>query len=316
MGENTVIAAGEQRSLRVSGMHVSVHGRERRFFTSLILPALVIMAFTIGFPLASGVRLGFFRYFLTDITGENRFIGLGNFANLLRDRAFYVSFYRTVEYAAGVVVLSFIIGFALALLLNQDIHMRGVFRSLFLVPWIVPYVVVSLLFMWILNANYGVFNVILSNIGLIKHFRGWLIEPRLAMPSVILATAWKTYPFFMLMLLAGLQTVPAEQYEAATIDGAGVIQRFLYVTWPNLREIIMIVTLLEFIWEFQNFTLIWVLTKGGPIDATNIWPVHIYKTAFKEFNMGYGSAMGVLWLVFLLIFSLGYIRVVGGKEAE
>jgi len=293
-----------------------IETREKLFLLALIMPSALVLMGTIGYPLISAVRLSFQRYLLTDPAGQG-FIGFLNFQRLLfEDRTFWISFLRTMQYSLGVVSLSFLAGFGLALLLNQNIQYRGLFRSLFFLPWVVPYVVVSLLFMWIYNANYGVLNVILVELGAIDRFRGWITEPSLAMPSVIMATGWKLYPFFMLMLLAALQTIPLEQYEAASIDGAGIIRRFLHVTWPNVREICMITTLLEIIWGFQNFTLIWVLTKGGPVNATNIWPVHIYETAFRGYNMGYASAMGVIWLVFLLVFSLVYIRVVGGREEE
>jgi len=230
------------------------------------------------------------------------------------DKLFWESLGHTLVYAFGVMIISFVIGFALALLLNRKIRFRGIFRTLFFIPWVVPSVVISLLGMWMFNQSYGVINYLLQALGLIKEFLPWLQRTNLAMWTVIIVTVWKTFPFMMIMLLSGLQTIPREQVEAALIDGANRLQVFRHVTLPNLQEIIMIVTLLDIIWEFQDFTFIWILTKGGPVNATTTWPIYVYRTAFKTYEVGYASAIGTLWLIALAIFSVFYVRIVGARE--
>ncbi|MGQ9626417.1 MAG: carbohydrate ABC transporter permease [Anaerolineae bacterium] len=306
--------------------------RKVRTAILLLLPAFLAMMGTIVFPLLNGVRLSFYKYNLTNPEAGERFFGLRNFQRLLTikevefndafpfievrfaDRLFWESLGNTLVYAFGVMGISFVIGFALALLLNRDILLRGFFRTLFFIPWVVPSVVVALLAMWMFNQSYGVINYILQAAGIIKEFLPWLQRTDLAMWTVIIVTVWKTFPFMMVMLLSGLQTIPQEQIDAARIDGANSLQVFRHVTLPNLQEIIMIVTLLEIIWEFQNFTFIWILTKGGPVNATTTWPIYVYRTAFKAYEVGYASAIGTLWLIALGIFSVFYIRIVGTRE--
>lgn len=306
--------------------------RKVRTAILLLLPAFLAMIGTIVFPLLNGVRLSFYKYNLTNPEAGERFFGLRNFQRLLTikevefndafpfievrfaDRLFWESLGNTLVYAFGVMGISFVIGFALALLLNRDIVLRGFFRTLFFIPWVVPSVVVALLAMWMFNQSYGVINYILQAAGIIKEFLPWLQRTDLAMWTVIIVTVWKTFPFMMVMLLSGLQTIPQEQIDAARIDGANSLQVFRHVTLPNLQEIIMIVTLLEIIWEFQNFTFIWILTKGGPVNATTTWPIYVYRTAFKAYEVGYASAIGTLWLIALGIFSIFYIRIVGTRE--
>ncbi len=307
---------------------------QRRIRTAilLLLPAFLAMMGTIVFPLLNGIRLSFYKYSLTNPEAGERFFGVRNFQRLLTikgvqfkdvfpfikvrfaDKLFWESLGHTLVYAFGVMIISFVIGFALALLLNRDIKFRGAFRTLFFIPWVVPSVVISLLGMWMFNQSYGVINYLLQAVGLIDEFLPWLQRTDLAMWTVIIVTVWKTFPFMMIMLLSGLQTIPKEQIEAALIDGANRFQVFRHVTLPNLREIIMIVTLLDIIWEFQDFTFIWILTKGGPVNATTTWPIYVYRTAFKTYEVGYASAIGALWLIALAIFSVFYVRTFGVRE--
>jgi multiple sugar transport system permease protein len=279
-----------------------------------VLPSIFVIIFTLGYPIGYGAWLSFYDYSLVGEEVPN-FIGIANYIHAVtQDSLFWVSLKNTLIYSFGTVSLSFIIGFSIALALNKPIAGRGFWRTLFFFPWVIPSVVVSLLFMWMFNANYGIVNFILLKLGLISQYKGWLINPNLAMLTLILITAWKLTPFMMVMLLSGLQTVSKDQIEAAIVDGAKEIQVFRYVTIPNLREMIMIVTLMGIIWEFQDFTYIWVITKGGPITSTTTWPIYIYKNAFRFFDLSYGSSMGVIWMLAILIFSIFYIKYLGREE--
>ena len=290
------------------------HLSSKTFALLLITPSLVILVFIMAYPLIDAFYLSFTRCFLTDPAGGRAFIRLNNYINLLRRGVFWVAFKNTLLYVGGTVLFEFLIGFGLALLLNQQIKYKGTLRSLFMLPWVVPSVVVALLARWAFNSEFGIVNIVLKQLGIIENFQGWLKDTNLALPTILTVTTWKMFPFMLVVLLAGLQTIPEEQTEAARVDGANALQRFLHITLPHLRELIMIVTLLEFIWMFQYMTIIWTTTKGGPIYATTTLPVLIYRSAFKDYNLGYASSIGVIWLLFLFFFSIFYIRIVGEKE--
>lgn len=279
----------------------------------LIIPSLAVITVVMFYPLFYAFYLSFYRCFLTD-PGGRTFFGMGNYERMIRTPEFWIAFKNTLVYVGGVVFLELIIGFAIAMLLNLEIKYRNIFRALFMFPWVTPSVVVALLTLWMFNRDFGVVNVILKGLGIITSFKPWIKDPSLAMFTMLIVTTWKFFPFMLIVLLAGLQTIPVQEMEAARIDGANAMQRFLHITLPHMRELIMIVTLLEFIWNFQYITVIWNTTKGGPVYATTTFPVLIYRAAFREFNLGYGASIGVFWLLFLLAFAIIYIRVIGGRE--
>jgi len=288
---------------------------DRLFALLLILPAMIVIVFVIIYPLANAVYTSFFRYFLTDGLGM-RFIGLQNYRRMLSSPQFWRSFLHTVEYVGGTVVLEFLIAFALALLVNTRFPLKNLINSLLFVPWIIPSVVVAFIARFLFfDPFHGIVNVVLEGLGIIPEFIPWLKTPDLAMPTVIAATTWKMLPFMFVILYAGLQAVPREEIDAAKIDGANSFQRFLYVTLPNMREIITLATILEFIWQFQYLTIIWTTTRGGPVDRTTTLPILIYRVSFMgSLNMGYASTVGVFWLLFLLSFSIIYVRFAGRRE--
>lgn len=285
-----------------------------QFSLLLLTPALLLLALTVVYPLVRGIYLSLQRYSLVDPMG-NGFVGLANYQTLLGSEVYRNVWATTLVFVIASVMGQFGLGFVTALVLNnQDLWRPGLFRGLLLVPWIIPTVVASLLWKWIFNQQYGIFNYVLLNVGVIPEFRAWIGDPNLAMFSVVMANVWKGFPFHMIILLAALQTVPSDTVEAAMIDGASRFQRFVHVVLPYLRYIIMIDLLISIIWTFQNFTLIWTMTEGGPVDATTTLAISIYRTAFQAFDMGLGSAIGTIWLLALLIFSVLFIRFVGGSE--
>ncbi len=289
---------------------------DRMFAVILILPAVIAIGFVIVYPLVNAIYTSFFRLYLVEAEGM-RFIGLENYARMLTSEQFWNAFRNTIVYVGGTVLVEFILGFALALLVNTKFSFKNFINSLFFVPWIIPSVVVAFIAKFLFFDHFhGIINVVLKELGIITEFVPWLKDPNLAMPTVIAATVWKMLPFMFVILYAGLQTIPQEEVEAAKIDGAGAFQRFRHVTLPNMREIITLATILEFIWQFQYLTIIWATTKGGPINVTTTLPILIYRASFMgSLNMGYASTMGVFWLVFLLGFSIIYVRFVGKREA-
>lgn len=278
----------------------------------MLAPAVLLLAFTVLYPLGRAIWLSFHKYSLVD-PFNNRFVGLDNYRTLLESDAYRNVWKTTLIFVIASVALQFLLGFFTAIVLNnQDLKRTGLFRGLLLVPWIVPTVVTSLLWKWIYNQQYGIFNYVLKRAGLIPGFKAWIGEPDLAMFSVVLANVWKGFPFHMIILLAALQTIPSDVVEAATIDGASAFERFRHIVLPYLRYIIMIDLLISIIWTFQNFTLIWTMTEGGPADATTTLAINIYRTSFQGFDMGMGAAIGATWLLALLAFSVLFIRFVGG----
>jgi multiple sugar transport system permease protein len=286
------------------------------FAALLILPSFIIITAVIIYPLLNAAVTSFFRYYITDSAGMT-FVGLKNYARMFGSAQFWTALVNTVVYVGGTVIGELLIAFAIALLVNVRFRLKNLVNSLFFVPWIIPSVVVSLITKYLFfDHHYGVVNAVLLQAGLVTDMIPWLKDPALAMPTVIAATIWKMFPFMFVILYAGLQAIPEEEVEASRIDGASAFQRFRHITLPNMQEIIVLATTLEFIWQFQYMTVIWTTTQGGPIDRTTTLPVLIYRTAFKGgMDMGTSSTIGVFWLVFLMAFAMLYVRTAGRRES-
>lgn len=275
------------------------------FALLLTAPGLALLAAVVVYPLITALITAFFKQSLVEPGRE--FVGFQNIVDILTGD-FFPLLQQTLVFTMGTTVAPFIVGFGLALALNSRIRGAKVMRGLMLIPWLIPGVVVSFLWMWIFNANYGVLNAVLQGIGLIDEPQAWLANPTTAMMAVIVAKTWQSFPWMMVMLLAGLQTVPIELHEAAEIDGAGTVRRFFSITVPQMRGIIGLVLLLEFIWNFQHFDIIYVLTGGGPAGSTQTFATAVYETAFDGFDLGHAGALGLLWMVLLMGLVVVYVR--------
>jgi multiple sugar transport system permease protein len=274
----------------------------------LILPMLSVLALLIFVPLLFVIWDSLHNR--TFLSNSYRFIGLNNYQSLFSSAAFWVIIARSLIWTLSSVVLQIAAGLIMALFLNQAIVGRAFFRGLFLLPWVIPIVVVSVLWKWILNDLYGVGGYILSFLYPPWGHLAWFSDSVLAFPTLIAINAWRGAPFTMVILLAGLQTVPQEQLEAARIDGAGPIQQFLHVTIPHLRRILLIVALVFTLFNFNNFDLIYLTTQGGPLDRTMTLPVKTYEVAFKGLQVGQSSAMAVIMLTLLALISICYLNYV------
>ncbi len=298
-----------------------IHGtfsRRRRsdylYASAFLAPCLIILVVVVFFPLAKVLVLSLHNASLLG-AGRQQFVGLQNFVELFsKDPVFPIAVLNTIEFTAASVILAFMVGLALALVLNEKIPVRNFFRGVALIPWVIPGVIVALLTLYMFNGEVGIVNYTLQAVGVIRKFIPWFANERAAMWALIIVNVWNQAPFYMLMLLAGLQTRPEELIEAAKMDGAGTLGRFWHITLPHLREIIMIITALMVIWNFNNFDLIWTATEGGPVDATMTLSVYTYRQAFLSFRMGYSTAISVVWLLGLLVFSVFYVRVMEGKR--
>ncbi len=290
--------------------HIRSQKRPKRlsdgaFAVLLMVPGLALLLAVVVYPLVTALITAFFRQSLVEPGRE--FVGMQNIIDVLTGD-FLRLLGQTLVFTLGTTLLPFVIGFGLALALSTRIRGTKVLRGVFLIPWLIPGVVVSFLWMWIFNANYGVMNSVLQSLGLIDEPQAWLAQPATAMIAVIVAKTWQSFPWMMVMLLAGLQTVPHELHEAAEIDGAGTIRRFFSITVPQMRGIIGLVLLLEFIWNFQHFDIIYVLTGGGPAGSTQTFATAVYETAFTGFDLGHAGAIGLLWMVLLLGLVVVYVR--------
>jgi multiple sugar transport system permease protein len=272
----------------------------------LVLPALIPVVLFSVYPLVQGIFLGF-----TDArAGLNlpvNFNGVDNYVKLGSNTLFWNSFVIGLIWAFSVTVLQFLASLGLALLLNLNLHLRWLARTLALVPWAMPPVIIAIMWRLMLNPSYGPINQSLQAIGLPSDIN-WLGNASIALPAVIVVGVWAGMPQTTITLLAGLQNVPAELHEAAAIDGAGAWRRFLSVTLPALRPIIVAITTLDLIWNFNSFALVFVLTAGGPGGTTMLPMLFAYNEAFRYGNFGYAAAMGNVMVVVIAIFLFFYLR--------
>jgi multiple sugar transport system permease protein len=278
--------------------------RSRRSGLLFVLPGLAAMAALILYPLAYGLVISFFK---TNLVNQWKLVGLKNYVDALQNPAFLKSLGTTVEYSAFTVLGTLLVGMVLALLLNQDFPGRTFFRVVLILPWVLPEVVVALLWRWMYNPLYGIVSYYGGKLGLGTE---WLEHPRSAMASIVVTSVWKGFPLVMVLLLAGLQGIGQELYEASALDGAGAIRSFRHVTLPGLAPVLLITVILETVWWFKHFTIVWLLTAGGPIDATKVVSISIYQTAFENFQWGRSAAMAVVVFVICLAASIVYRRVI------
>lgn len=280
----------------------------------LIAPTVLIFCAVIVYPLVSAIYLSLFSIFTPTLQG--RFVGLSNYAALAGSPEFWRSLLNTFIWTVLTLALQIVLGVAAALMLNQAIFLRSLARSLILFPYFVSTVVAVLVWRWLFNDLYGILNHTLIWAGLLSMPLDWLGAMPNAMASVVLVGAWKYFPFVVIAVLARLQTIPEQLYEAATIDGAGAWARFADVTLPQLRDVLVVVVLLRAIWDFKEFDLIYLLTGGGPIIGTQTLPLMVYKEAFGLNEMGRASAVAVAMMLVMLVFMLLYFRALRRRGEE
>lgn len=269
-------------------------------------PALAYIAVFVMIPLGRGVQLGFTDTRLINPQGGD-FVGLQNYTELLTSDRFWNSFFVTVLYTAAIVVFSLLLGIVAAVLINRPFRGRALTRALLTFPYATPNVAVALIFLWMYNQSSGVFNESLAVLGVGQV--GWLGDPDYGLFSVVLATLWKVTPFVMLVILAALQSVPEELYEASRVDGADVLSTFRAIVLPHLMPTIRVVALLMTIWSIRRFEIIFLLTGGGPVETTNTLVINIYQQAFQSQKLGMAAAIGVLGLLLSLLVTVAFFVV-------
>jgi multiple sugar transport system permease protein len=279
--------------IRRTSRPVSISGwldRESVFSWLMMAPPLLFLAALVGYPFCYGILLS-----LQDrpVAHPGTFVGLKNFATNLNDPIFWKVTANTFLYTAAATMLKMVGGLALAVAMNQQFPLKNLVRALLLLPFIVPTVLSTVAWMWILDPAFSVLNWFLLAFGVPKPGPSWLGNPVLAMASIIVINTWRGLPFYGITLLAGLQTVPPELYEAATIDGASGWQRFRLVTLPLLQPIILIVTLFSVIFTFADFQLVYVLTHGGPQNATQLFATYAFDIAMGAGQLGLGASVAL-----------------------
>jgi multiple sugar transport system permease protein len=262
-----------------------------------LLPAAVILLLFLTYPLGLGVWLGFTD---TQIGREGIFVGLENYEYLWSDSVFWLSVFNTVVYTVAASILKFALGLWLALILNERLPFKAFFRAIVLLPWVVPTVLSAIAFWWIDDAQFSILSWSLIKLGIIDTPINFLGDPNLARASVIAANVWRGIPFVAITLLAGLQTIPPSLYEAAMLDGANSWQRLRYVTLPMLTPIIAVVMTFSVLFTFTDFQLIYVLTRGGPVNATHLMATLSFQRAIPGGHLGEGAAIAIAMVPFLL----------------
>ncbi len=289
-------------------MRVRPPRRQRWFALALLAPAFCAVALLIAWPLWVILQMSLRPGKSLELSRLlSQPLGLANFERVLGHEATWAAFAHSAVYTVGTLVPAFVIGLVAALLFNKTFPARRWLRSLLLMPWAVPGVIVSVNFLWMFDASFGVINSILRRLGLLTTDLAWYVDADTAMIAVILPTVWKSFPFFAITMLAALQSIPLTLYEAARVDGATAWQQFVHVTWPGIRGPAMLAVLLNTLWTFREFDIIFVTTGGGPAGATETLGILLYREAFSSFRFGTASAMGVLMVaVAALVVLVGF----------
>lgn len=266
------------------------------------LPALMVMIAMVVYPLVYGIVISFYD---TNLVNKFNFVGLKYYGRLIKDPTFYSSLWKTAVFTfatvAGRTLLALVFS---TILVKESMPCKKLFRSILVLPWFFPDVVIGILWKWLYNTNYGLFNHVLRSLNIIEQPIEWLSNTHTALGAVIVASIWKGFPFMMVMLMAALQTIPKDLYEAAELDGCNTFQQFRNVTLPGIMPVLSTTLMLEIMWCFKHFTLVWNLTKGGPVDATQVVSIDIYKTGFEYMRFGESSTRAVFVFVIIIVLTV------------
>ena len=271
------------------------------------LPALIVLLMLIAYPVA-------YTGLLSVSNNDGEFVGLANFAAVLKPAVTRQAFFNTIYWVLGSIVFQVVFGVATAILLNQSFAGRGLLRSIALIPWVVPSIVAATTWAWMFHTEFGIINYMLTGPGLIEKPIGWLTNKDTVMPVMIAINVWKLFPFVAIMVLAGLQSISHDLYEAARVDGASFWDEVWHIMLPQVRPVIVAVTLLLVIWGLNAITIIYAITRGGPANKTLITPIQIFRTAFESVQFNQAAALSVMFFGVVIIIVFIYIRVLASSE--
>jgi ABC-type sugar transport system permease subunit len=280
----------------------------------LLLPTLAIMALFTIYPLLDGLRMAFTNEHL--LRDTSKFVGLDNFIRLLSDEVFWISFYHSIVLTVVVVVLQFVLGLILAWAMSQKLPGMTLFRSIIMASWVIPVAATVIMFRFMAQPDVGLINIIFRVIGLESLNRYWFGDPDVAFSFIILLHLWRNVPFYGIAFLAAMQAVPRSYYEAAEIDGANPWNRFRYITLPGIRSMIIVMVTIHVLWTFNNFDFVFLATGGGPVNATDVLPVYVYRQSWSSYTVGYAASIGVVMLIILLIYFVIYMKIYEREEVS
>lgn len=280
---------------------------------AFVLPGLLYMLFLIGYPLLYNLVISFQDLTLLNLQ-DAKFVGFANYREILGRDTFWTALGNTFEFTFWSIFFQFTIGFALALFFNMKFRLAKFLRGLSLVSYLVPIVITALLYRFMFNQSVGIINHLLLGLGLISQPVEWLTHPELAMWSVIIANIWVGAPFNMMLLATGLSGLPKDVYEAASIDGAGKVRQFFAMTVPMMRPVILVVIMMGFIFTFKVFDLVFVMTNGGPVNATELLSTLAYRLSFDQFQFSLGAAVSNILFAILLVVSAFYLYLIREDE--
>lgn len=294
---------------------MSFERRERLYGYAFVVPAVVFMLAFVGYPIVYNIVLSLQDVNVMTFSQKTKeFVGLGNYQKLFQGEMIYITLKNTVLYTVGSIAFQFLLGFALALLFSRQFPLSAPIRGLLVITWMMPLTVTALLYKFMLSPTNGIVDEILMALHLIEKPVGWLIHVDTALWGVILANIWVGIPFNMILLSTGLANIPEELYESASIDGANAGQRFAHITLPLLRPAILSVLILGVIYTFKVFDLVFVMTGGGPVNATEVLSTYAYRQSFSEFNFSIGAAIANVLFLCLFVVGLGYIKTIRHEE--
>lgn len=280
----------------------------------LTLPSMLIIFGVLVVPILYALFLSFHDLELS--TGDYAFVGLKHYLSMFTDASFRTSIGLTLLFTVLTVSAEIVLGIALALVLNQEFKGRGLVRGLMILPWALPSVVNAIMWQWIFNANYGVLNALLAQLGVIKDYQVWLGKPASAFLCVLFANIWKETPYVVLLTIAALANISRDMYESAAIDGSSPWHSFWKITLPLIKPVVLILLITKTIWALQTFDLVYIMTKGGPMAITEFVTYYIQKTSFKFLKYGYGSAMSYVLSMVCFALTYAYIRIFMGRDGE
>lgn len=281
-----------------------------------VLPAIVVMLVVIAYPIYYTIELSFFKTPPGLQLKDKSFNGLENYTTILASPVFWRVTLNTVIWTLASTLIAFVLGFALALALHREFAGRGVMRAIFIIPWVISAVAASYIWKWIYHSDFGIIGVVLVQLGLADRPPNFIDSVNTVLPSLIVVNIWREFPFAMIMMMAGLQTVPEQLLRAAQVDGASAWQRFWHVTFPHLRGVSTVTILLLAVANFNSFIIPWIMTGGGPSNASHIWITHIYELAFGRQRWGVAAAYSVLLFIILMTFGYFYVRALSQGERK
>jgi len=290
---------------------------EARYGFAYVIPALIFMVAMIGYPIIYNIYISFFDMTAQSIgSGDSAFIGLKNYITIFQDPTMWKAMKNTFFYTIFCIVFQFVIGFAFALFFSRKFRAARYIKGLMVLSYMLPMTVVGLMFKFMLSPSNGIINEILVNLHLVKAPVEWLLNEKTVMWGLIIANTWVGIPFNMLLLSTGLDNVPADIYESAAIDGASSVQRFFHITVPMIKQSILSVLILGFVYTFKVFDLVYVTTGGGPVDASEVLSTYSYTLSFETYYFGRGAAVANVLFLCLFIVALVYLKLIGKDEVN